>query len=87
MFYLETVLAAILMLQSYRQLVAWGKLLQTGERNTVVFLYLIIIILVAECKRQHTLLLQVGFVNAGEALGEDHLHIEEARLHGCMLTR
>ena len=33
------------------------------------------------------MLLQVGLVDAGEALGKNHLHVEETRFHGCVLTR
>ena len=87
MFYLEAILRAILVLKGDGKVTAWCKLLETSQRDTVVFLYLIIIILVAESKRKHTLLLQIGLVDTGEALGKNHLHIEESRFHRSMFTR
>ena len=48
MFYLEAILRAILVLEGDGKMTAWCKLLETSQRDTVVFLYLIIIILVAE---------------------------------------
>ncbi len=72
MFYLEAILRAILVLKGDGKVTAWCKLLKTSQRDTVVFLYLIIIILVAESKRKHTLLFQIGLVDTGETLGENH---------------
>ena len=47
---LETILRTILVLQGDGEFRTWSKLLQTCQRDAVVLLHLIIIILVAECE-------------------------------------
>ena len=75
------------MLQGNGEFRAWSKLLKTSQRDTIVFLYLIIIVLVAERKSKHTLFLQVCLMNSGKALSQDYLYVQEARLHSGMFTR
>ena len=76
MFYLEAILRAVLVLEGDGKMTARCKLLETSQRDTIVLLYLIIIILVAESKRKHTLLLQIGLVDTGEALGQHAAHVQ-----------
>ncbi len=75
------------MVQRHLHLAAGFHLLDAFHADAVVFAHLVVVVLVGEGQCQHTLLLQIGLVDAGEALGQDDLHVEEARLHGSMLTR
>src|SRR5690606_31744413 len=63
-----------------------SKFVQADHADLVAFLYFVIILLVDKGECQHTLFLQVGLVNTGERLHQDHLHIEMTRFHGSMLT-
>ena len=59
---------------------------QPGETDAVVLLYLVVVGLIGEGHRQHTLLLQIGLMDAGKTLGQYHFHIQESRLHGGMFA-
>merc|ERR1712004_643836 len=65
------VCAAVSVRQHAVQGHAWGEGLQSNNGNPVVGLNQLIVSLVVESQRQHTLLLQVGLVDPGKGLDDD----------------
>ena len=65
---------------------AGSELREADDREKVVLAYLIIIVLVGKGQREHPLFLEVGLMNAGETLGQNHPHAQEPRLHSRMFT-
>ena len=61
---------------------ARGEILQTENGDAILFLDLVVVGRVHEGQRQHALLLEVGLVDAGQALGEHHANAQIAGFHG-----
>ena len=51
-----------------------------------MFLNLVIVRFVYKGHRQHSLLLQIRFMDAGKTLRQNNLYIQETRLHSSMFT-
>lgn len=75
------------MLGSEGQVLARGEGGKTSDVNLVGSLELVVVLGVDEGKGKHTLLLQVGLVDTGEAADDDGKTTEEAGLKGSVLTR
>lgn len=67
------------------QRLARGEVLQALYGQLVHGVNLVVVCWVSECKGQQALLLQVGFMDPGEALGDDGPAPEVARLQRRML--
>lgn len=63
------------------------QLIQTKNRNLVEGSDLVIVSCVGECQGQHTLLLQVSFVDTGEGLDNDGNTTKMTGLKSGMLAR
>ena len=87
MFHLKAVFRAILVLERYSEFAARRNVFQSGKGDAVVFLHLVVVVLIAEGKGKHALLLQISLVYAGKTLGENHFHVKEARFHSSMFAR
>src|SRR2546427_608271 len=59
--------------------------LQPRHADPVGLLDLVVVLGIGEGQGQDALLLQIGLMNAGEALRDDDLHPQEPRRHGCVL--
>ena len=77
---------AILVVGDERELGTRGELGETDDVEHVLFLDLVVVGGVLEGEGEHALLLEVRFVDAGEALHDHGLHAEEARFHGSMFA-
>ena len=73
---------AILVVGNERELGTRSELGETYDIEHVLFLDLVVVGGILEGEGEHALLLEVRFVDAGEALHDHGLHAEEARFHG-----
>ena len=69
------------------QVLAGGELLQTENRELVGSLDLVVVGLVLEPQRKHTLLLQVGLVDSGKRLDDNGGTTQESRFKSSVFSR
>ena len=82
----DVVDGAILVVGDESELGTRSELGEAHDVEHVLFLDLVVVGSVLEGEGEHALLLEVRFVNAGEALHDHGLHAEEARFHGGMFA-
>ena len=78
----DVVHRAVLVVGDERELRTRSELGEAHDVEHVLFLDLVVVGSVLEGEGEHALLLEVRFVDAGEALHDHGLHAEEARFHG-----
>lgn len=66
---------------------ARSKVSQAKQGDFIVGCYLIVVSWVGKCKRQHALLLQIGFVNTCEGLDDNGSSSQVTGFKGSMLSR
>ncbi len=83
----EAVRRAVRVPQCHGEIFTGGEGGKPGHVHGIVLAHLVVIRGVREAQRQKPLLLEVGFVDAGQALRNHGLAAQKARRHGRMLAR
>ena len=79
--------AAVLVGKNQGQWLARSKVDQINKVNAVMLSNGVIVRVFGKGQREHTLLFEVGFVNARKALDQHRAHAKVPWLHGRMLAR
>ena len=74
------------MMKHYFQIFTRSKFCQTGNAYFIIFAHFKVVIFIYKGKCQHSLFLQIRFVNAGKRFNQNGFHVEMARLHSSMLA-
>ena len=80
-------LGSVSVLQDQGEVFARSERLQAQDIDFVTGLNLVVVLRVGECESEHSLLLQVGLVNAGERPDDDGKTTQVAGFEGGMLAR
>src|SRR5579885_134830 len=75
----DLLLGAVLMVQNHLHQAVRSELVQPNQINPILFLHFVVIGRIGKSESKNTLLLQVGLVNAGEALHYYSFAAQESR--------